>query len=272
MPTYNRKNIRIDPSVFQYPADKAASDAIHKSEAFQKALTFISEQSVEKALTGLYRSSYAEITSVNSPKIYAMIREAMEMYGMDCEISVYIQRKYEMSALLSGIKHPILLISSEFLREITEDMLWGLLASEVAGIKNGFGEIKFVESLSKFSYGLLPAIVTEPLKLLFNNWHKYAEYSFDRANLIATGDFNTTMQLILLGEAPTAILRQTDFTDPNCTFMSQSREFMNTEDTVMRVIRDVKSVTNSGLYYASRYIELFKFYQGEYYELLEETT
>lgn len=269
MPKYNKHSLRLDPAVFQHPADKAASDLIRKSEHFQKALSFISEKSLETVMYSFNRSTYAEVTKEVSPTIFAMLEEAEEMFGVDCRLSIFMKRTYDMSALLSGIKKPFIMISSEFLKQMDDNMLWGLIASEAAGIRSGFNTIKFVESICMAPSSLISPLITVPLKLLFTNWHKYAEFSFDRANLLATGDLNVTMQMILLGEAPVEALKQIDFTDPDNSFMRQCKEFIS-GDKIMDKVRDARSVLDSRVYYASRYIELYKFYQSDYYDILEE--
>lgn len=270
MQKYNKLNLRVDPAVFQHPADKAASDLVRNSDPFQKALSFISDNSMETVMYSINRSTFAEVTKEVSPTIDAMLREAEQMFNTTCNLSIFLERKYEMSALLSGIKRPYLIISTEFMREMDEDMLWGLIASEVAGVKNGFSTIKFVESLCNMAGGLIPLAISAPLRLMFTNWHKYAEFSFDRANLLATGNMNVTMQTILLGETPVDALKQIDFTDPDNTYMRQCREFLGNNGAIIDKIRDAKSIVGNGLFYATRYIELYKFYQSDFHEIIEE--
>ncbi len=270
MPQYNKHNLRVDPSVFQHPAEKAASDLLRKAGAFQKAMAFISENSLETVMYSYNRSTLAEITAEVSPTIDNMLSEAEEMFGVDCRMTIFMERRYEMTAMLSGIKKPYLVISSELLKQTDDETLWGLLASEVAGIKSGFNTIKFVEKMCAVPNSLISPVISAPLKLMFMNWHKYAEYSFDRANLLATGDLNVTMRGILLGETPQEALKEIDFTDPDNTYMRQCREFLSKKDKVMDKARDTKAILSSCLYYASRYVALFKFYQSDFFDIIEE--
>lgn len=269
MKRYNAKGIHIDPAVYQHPADKAASDAIKASEAFQKVLRFISKNGIEKWMQGMYRASLLQITPTISPEIYGMMREAQEMFDAPCIPDVFITRTYPMQAVLTGAHQPVLTISSELLRQLDEDMLWGMMASEVGGIKSGFGEIKLIEWLCQTVGNLLPPGVAQTLQVLLKNWHRYAQYTFDRTTLIATGDLNTTMRFVLLGEAPIEIIKKIDFANPDNSYMRQCRTFLEDKDLVANTLRTANAVLSGGAFYASRYMELFNFYQSDYYDILE---
>ena len=270
MNQYNVNNMEIDPKLFQHPADKAAADSIRKLPAFQKALEFISKNSVEKEMGIIYRSSLAQLTPMTAPKIFKMLEEAAEMFDVPVIPDVFLVRSYPMMVTLLGIEKPMIMISSQYLENISEHVLWGMIASEMAGIKNGFCEVKFVEWLCTTARGILPNAIVEPLNLMFSTWHKYTEYSFDRAALIATGDFNVTMQMILAGEAPREVLEKMNFADPNCDYMKQSREFFDNEDKEIQFLRNYQSIFGRFSFYASRYLELFKFYQTQYHDLMED--
>ena len=268
MNQYNVRNIRIDPSVFQHPMDKQATQSVQSNQAFQKALKWISENSVERVVRQLNHSSRARVTPSVSPKLTRMIAEGCEMFGVGTEPELYLDRSYQLSMRAQGIKQPQIVMSTEFLKHLDERELWGMIACVTAGIRSGYCEITFVEELCKC--GLLPDILVIPLTSLFNVWHKYAQFSFDRAALIATGDFNVTMRAIMAGEAPKNILANVNFSDPDCAYMKQAREFLQQTDGVTSIARTAKAMSGDGIFYVSRYIDLFHFYQSEYYDIMDE--
>lgn len=270
MGQYNVNHMRIAPHLFQHPADKAIAEKILNMQQFQKALQYISKNSIEKMVGSIYRSSMAQVTPHTSHVMFEMLKEAAEMFDVQVIPDIFLVRDYCMTALLVGMEKPMMLFSTELLKDLTEKGLWGLLASEMSGIGNGFCQIKFVEWLCNSSMGLLPDIIVQPLLLAFQNWHKYAQYSFDRAALIATGDFNTTMQFILAGEAPREVLESMEFDNPNCEYMKQCREFLENDGKVIKAVKNYYAIFDKSSYYASRYLELFQFYQSGYYDLVED--
>lgn len=267
---YNVNHIKINPQTFQHPADRTMTEKIVNMQVFQEALQFISKNSIEKQMGVVYRSSMAQLTPQVSPVIFEMLQEASEMFEVSVIPDVFLVREYSMLMTMTGIEKPMMLVSTEFLENLSEKTLWGILASEVSGIKNGFCEIKLVEWLCNSSIGILPDIVIQPLMVVFRNWHKYAQYSFDRAVLIATGDFNTAMQLVLTGEIPREALESVEFDNPNCEYMKQCREFLENDDKATRMVRNSKALFSDSPFYASRYLELFQFYQSQYYDLIED--
>lgn len=267
---YNVNHIKINPQIFQHPADRAMTEKIVNMQAFQKALQFISKNSIEKQMGGVYRSSVAQLTPHVSPVIFEMLQEAAEMFEVPVIPDIFLIREYSMMMTMIGIEKPMILVSTEFLENLSEKTLWGILASEVSGIKNGFCEIKLVEWLCNSSIGILPDVLAQSLMVVFRNWHKYAQYSFDRAALIATGNFNTAMQLVLTGGAPKEVLESVRFDDPNCEYMKQCREFLENDDKATKMVRNSKALFSDFPFCASRYLELFQFYQSQYYDLIED--
>ena len=270
MNEYNVNHLKINPQDYQHPVDKKVTEGILKMPAFQKVLQYISKNSMEKYMSSFYRSSLAQLTPEVAPKIFKMLEEAAKMYDVPVIPDVFIERTYPMMVVLHGVEKPTIRISTTLLESLSEQALWGLMASEMSGIKTGFCEIKLVEWLCNSTVGLIPDVLSVPLKVVFNNWHKYAEFSFDRANLLATGDINTTMQGMLAGEAPSHVLQSIDFSDPNCEYMKQCREFIQNDDKEASLVRNYNAVVSNYAFYASRYVDLFRFYQTEYHDLMDD--
>lgn len=269
MNQYNVHNIRIVPADFQHPADRRVSQLLLSQPAFKKALEYISKNSLERMLACIYRSSMAQLTPKTAPKICRMLEEACEMFGVDTMPEVFLERRYLTAVEMIGIEKPMILISTELLRQMDERQQWGMIASEVSGIPNGFGEIKFVEWLCSSS-GLVPFQISQPLGMFFQNWHKYLQFSYDRGTLIALGDFNEAMRSILTGEVPAEILKKMEFNDPECDYMKQSREFLEKTGHWTEKVRDYKAIVEAGVYYAARYMNLYQFAHSEYYDLVED--
>lgn len=269
MNQYNVHNMMLDPANFQHPADKKVSQLIVSQTAFQKALEYISKNSLERQLSCIYRSSMAQLTPGIAPKLYRMVEEACQMFGAKVAPEIYLQRSYSPFVTMLGIEQPMILVSTELLRQLDEQMQWGLIASKISGIRNGFNEIRFVEWMCNAS-GLVPALISQPLDILFQNWHKYLQFSYDRGALVATGNFNATMCMILAGQAPMEILKKMDFSNPGCSYMKQSREFLERTGHWTEKIRDCKAFSDAGVYYAARYMNLYQFMQEEYYDLIED--
>lgn len=270
MSKYNVSNLRIDPKVFQHPADKLITGKIKSSGAFAKMLEFISKNSLERTLYSMYLASEAHITESNAPDLIAMCREAAEMFGCPKAPELFLTRSYDMFARIQGLETPVILLSTEMVNNLSDEACFGAIASCVSGMMTGYSEISMIRWLLERVGWMLPAGTADTLNALIDQWTKVAQYSFDRATLLATGDLNKAMECILGGEMPPDVLRSIDFTDPNCGYMQQCRDFLDNQGKVMGLLRSAEAIMGKGAMYASRYIELFNFYQNEYEDLVEE--
>ncbi len=266
MNQFNIHNITIDSSVYQHPADKKATQLILSNDAFQKALQYVSKQSLERVIGFQYRSNYPQLTPKNAPKIFLMIDEAREMFGVEARPEVFLDRRYEVHTTMLGIETPRICLSTQTFKYMDDQMLWGLIASEIAGIRNGFCQIRFIEWLCQTT-GLLPDIVSDAL---FQNWHKYLQYSYDRSVLVAVGDFDVAMREVLAGEMPKDVLERMKFDDPGCGYMRQAQEFISNSGGMADLVRNYQIYLGKNAFYAARYLELYKFYHEQYFDLIED--
>ncbi|MBQ7886272.1 MAG: hypothetical protein IJ313_05195 [Clostridia bacterium] len=270
MNQYNLSGLRIDPAVFQHPADKAITEKIRKSDAFKKVLSFISEHGLEHMLYSLYLSSYAHMTPKNAPELTRMCEEAGEMFGLERTPELFLTRDYNMYGKLQCINKPVILLSTEMVNNLSERGTWAAIASCACGARSGYSEIDMISWTVNTVGALLPPGVVSAVNELVRQWKKTVQLTFDRAALLATGDLNTAMQMILGGEIPSQALSSIDFRDPSCGYMQQCREFAANQGMVMNALRAMEAIGGDGALLATRYIELFNFYQNEFEDLMEE--
>lgn len=270
MSLYNVHHLHIDPKVFQHPSDKAISDKIQNNSAFSTALDFINKNGLERMLYSLYYSSFIHITERTGPELVTMCQEAADMFGLEKTPELFLSRSYDLFGRVMGTTKPVLLYSTEFIHLLDGVSLFGALACNVAATRTGYSQIRTIDQLVSEFGSFLPPIVTLSLRELLKQWRKTAQYTADRATLLAVGDFNLAMQVILSGEIPMNVLKKIDFADPNCSYMKQCLEFEADKGKVTNAMRTLNKISTSGAMYASRYLELYDFYHHEYDDLMED--
>ena len=251
------------PELFQHPADKAACKAIKASDGFRKALAFISSNSIEKYMNGIYSSSLLKLTPKNSPVIFEMIEEAKEMFGEKRDPIIFTERRYSYGTVIEGVDQIFVRASSEHLSRVDEKTLWVWVSGFISAAKSGYGEIGFVNTLCEQSAGILPDILFKSLSLLLLNWRKYAQLSIDRAGLIASGDINAVIRNIYI-DYPPELLDDQDLTSEDCSLYKQAQEFANNENVITGAAMSIYSALRRDAYRSFRYLELLKFYKTEY--------
>ncbi len=271
MGKYNKSSRHFNVSDFQHPLDKAAVQAVMAVPGFQKLLQYISEHSVERVYGFINHSSRMKVTREMSPLIFGMLDEAARMYGGLSLPNVYLERSYEYKVTLEGISSPNIIFTTSLLEGVDERRLWPVIASEFAGIQARHGTIKFIDGMIGSAKSVLPFGIDQALTLALNNWYRNKAYTYDRAILLASEDFELAAEHILMGEASDEVIRSIGLDQPENSYLEQAMEFLQRSGTA-GVYQKLTTMLTKDQWTASRYAELYKWYQsGEYDEVLEES-
>lgn len=271
MNTYNIKNKKLNIKDFQHPADWQAVEAVTSLVGFEQVMTFLSENSVEKAYSIRNDSSLMKLSEDMCPKIYAMLKEAGAMFGTDAIPRVYLERGYDMSVTLAGIKSPFIIFTTSLLEQTDDSMLWAILVSEIAGIEAKHAVIKFVDTIFGLLKGCFPFAIDAALTLAIDSWYRNRAYTYDRAVLLVTEDFEKTAGYILQGEAPKDVLDNIRLDSSGNTYQEQAKEFLQREGTE-GLYQKLSTAFSKKQWNASRYMELYNwYYGGGYDEALERS-
>lgn len=268
---YNKNNRVFSIEDFQHPFGKQSIEKVTSFSAFNKILAFISEKSIEKSYHLMNDSSLLKISREMSPKIFSMMDEAIQMFDVSEAPEVYIERSYDLKVLLDGIESPFLVFTTSVLEQYDDSMLWPLIASEIAGIKTQFAEIKFVDKVLKMFKGTFPFVIDIGLTLALNDWYRCTAYTYDRAFLLASENFELTAKHILFGEVDSTTLDKLHLDQQDNDYYKQSKEFLERSGRA-GVYQKITTVFSRSQWAASRYIELYNWYfTGKYDEVVERS-
>ena len=211
----------IKPEAYMYPGDEAAIQAVNKVPGLSKLLGFITKYSVEKVYDMLFSSSFVKLTDETAPKIYGFYQKACDRFGLEKVPDIYVMRGYQYETTVFGIDSPKVLINSSVLNDIPEDLIEIFVSSDIAGIKAGHGKLNMLLRMMSTFGDMLPIpkeVITVPLML----WSKQKYYTYDRARMLYSDNFEAVTKLIGYGEAPLEIALETSIDDR----IEQGREFL----------------------------------------------
>ena len=266
---YCRENKKLNISAFQHPRDLEAVKKITALPGFKKILSFLSENTVEKSFHLMNNSSLMKISPDMSPKIHSMVKEAVDIFDVGEIPDIYIDRRYEMLVRLDGMSKPFIVFSTSVLEQYDDEMLFPLIASEVAGIKAGHATIKFVDSILKIAKPIIPFAIDIPVTIALNDWYRSKAYTYDRAFLLVSESFELAAKEILFGEVSVNVLQTLNLDKPNNTYLEQAQEFGG-RDGAEGLYQKFNTVFSRNQWLASRYVELYNWYNsGEYQDVLE---
>ena len=251
---------------YLYPEDKAALDRINKVPGIGKLMKFVSKNGIERFYDFMLFSSMLKITEKNAPKVYDIYRKICERFDVKKIPDIYVTRNYYIKTNVFGVETPKILISSTAFEEMSERELEVFLVSDIAGIKAGHGVMSMLQMVVNSYGGALPvpkALLAAPLYY----WSKQRYYTYDRARMIYSDDYELVMKLIDYGNIPETAPGMNARTIEER--MVQSEEFRSMGG-FSQVSRSAKTLDNDAPWNADRAVQLFNWVESGLYSKVKE--
>lgn len=249
-----------------YPEDKAALDRINKVPGIEKLMKFISKNGIERFYDFILSSSMLKITDKNSPKVYDMYRTICERFDLKKIPDVYVSRDYSIKTTVFGADNPKIMVNSAVFEEMNERELEVFLSSDIAGIKAGHGIMSMVQMVVNSYAGILPVpkvLLTTPL----NYWSKQKYYTYDRARMIYSDDYELVMKLTDYGNIPEKADGMNARTIEER--LSQSEEFRSMGG-ISKVSISTQTLESDIPWNADRAVQLFNWVESGLYSKAKE--
>lgn len=251
----------FDVKDFQHSEDSAFAGKIFSNSTVQSVLKKFKETNIEGVYTYLYQSSCPQLTEKTSPEIFKMLAKACKMFGLEKIPSVYVTRNYDEMVSVRGINEPFLVFSSEYLRKLEGETLFGILASQVAAIRCRHHMILYITWGVDFASGLIPgaSIVITPL---INDWMRCRYFTYDRTFCLATKNRALALRQVLLNVVPKNILDEMQIATNQDVYLAQAEKFLETMNNsrTQAVIKKAISMYSYKIWLPERYAEINKFF------------
>lgn len=217
----------ISEQDFRHPKDSALMNQILENIVFEKIQNYIIDHDIERIYTYMDTSSCIEINRNMSCSIHDMLVKICDMFDLTDIPLLFVRRDYGSTIEIHGFVRPYIVVSSHFLDRLSQEMLFGALAAQAAGIKAEHHKILFAlwtaDILSQImpAFSLLAGAVT-------NQWRRMRFYTYDRACLLATQDIELTLQLILVNTVSEPKLKWMKCGKEGDIYLNQMQCFLET--------------------------------------------
>ena len=256
---------KITQDAFLHPGDEAAIQTIRKIPGFEKLLSFISKNSFEKTCDITWSSTYLQLTKENAPRVVEMYQKICDAFGLEQIPKLFLRRTYMIENVVIGMETPKILISSSALDNMNDNELETYLVADVAGLVAGHGIYNFIKMLIDQLAFLFP-VPQSVLLLPMSNWAKQRYYTYDRARMLYSDDYETVMKLIDFGEAPRTVLDRIGI-DERTEQAIAFDELTSSQNAIKTLI----AVTKEKPWNTMRIAELYNWVEsGMYTEIKEE--
>jgi Zn-dependent protease with chaperone function len=168
--------------------------------------------------------------------LYEILRESCHRLDM-AEPELYISGNPFPNAFTGGVERPYIIVRSSIVDTLTDDELVHLIGHELGHIKLGHilymsvarVVLPLLELVGRRTFGL-GDVASVGLILAFAEWLRQAEFSSDRAGLLATQDIGISMHANLaLTAGPNRLRHEANLED----FVNQARSYQDATNSDM---------------------------------------
>ena len=193
--TYGRLK-GLKPEDFEHPGEKAAMAVLRNIPFLDVVMAKYTDMQIQMGLYGEAVGSYFRITEKTNPRIYRLYKIALERLDMPREYPLYCKMGFDYNAAAVGADDPFIFIHSSTVANYTDGEMLNLLGHELGHIKCGhLVYYNLAYSMNSILAGLggIATAAAVGLQYAIMDWHRKAEYSADRAGLIAAGDIQVVL-------------------------------------------------------------------------------
>jgi hypothetical protein len=246
--------MNTDLSDYRHPADLDLMNDIMKKDACIRIRNYIYEHDIEKIYSFYDTVSCIEINGDISTEIVAFTAKACEIFGIKTIPKVYIIRDYDLSAEIRGFETPYIVLSSVYLEKLSSEMLFGVIASMIAGIKAEHHKMLFMISVAELFASFIPwgNVI---LGAMTNSWKRTRYFTYDRAFYLVTGDYKLTLRSILSEELSDSDSKHLHCGEDGDIYSKQAKDFFSGGD----IPKGYYKLTEDFPWAPERYSEIVKF-------------
>lgn len=264
---------------YEHPLDRSALDALEGTPGLENLLRRVNQYGIEKLMKTMYTGSYIKVAAGSFPKVYSAFQEVCEIIHLKPVPDLYVGRIPDIDAFTIGSENPIVILADRAVECFTAPELAYVMGHEIGHIKSQHGLYHMLanqifpyigELITTTTLGV-GGLLTTPIQLALASWSRKAEFTCDRAGLLACQDLDAAITTLMkIAGAPSTHYSRLD---PS-VFLSQAREFKGyDEDSLNRIIKILINLENSHPWTVMRCAELSAWVDsGDYQMVIDKYT
>lgn len=255
---------------YQHEDDKGAFLSLKKVKAFDKAVDWVVENTVEKVTDVQQTGSSLCVNEESSPNLYKLVLSIANTLDMEEIPQIYTRWGYDIYMTTDGDKHPKMLINTGVIDLLTEEEQRFLIGHEFGHIKSNHLQYLLLCRYWPLFSEYVPGSSLLQIPLFY--WSRMTDLTADRVGLLACQDINVALRtMIKLAGAPKSLYDKHDELNVEA-FIEQAESFTWKKMGVMNsIIEKLSVMDNTAPWMVRRASELLKWYKsGEYDKLIQK--
>jgi Zn-dependent protease with chaperone function len=226
VPAPSRRHVLtgIAPVAWEHPADRAALQTLRAipglDELVRKVMSFLGERGVRQ----LFTADSVRVNERQRPRLHALYTEVLETLDWPERPDLFVTQTPFVNAMAVGFKQPFIVIHSGALAILDEPQQRVLLGHEVGHVMSGHSTYSTLALLFlSFGFNVVPGLglIALPIQLALLEWYRKAEFSSDRAGLLASQEPLDAMRMFLLFAGGNAAADESNLDE----FLVQAQEY-----------------------------------------------
>lgn len=251
---------------YEHPFDRKALNALEGTPGFEYLMKKFWEYGIETMLTVQCTGSNLQVTEKNFPRLHEIFAHACSTLDLPLQPRLYFQLAADINAYATGVENPIVVLSSETADRMTDDELLFIIGHELGHIKSNhvlyqnMGQVIPIlgSYVGQVTFGV-GNMISLGLTLALQNWKRMAEFTADRAGLLACQNYEAAASaMVKLAGLPLKHY------DKNITedFMQQARDFEELDyENLSKVAKVMATLTATHPWTVQRAAELNRFHK-----------
>lgn len=261
---------------YEHSADREALALLRKVPFFDKILAAYIDFTIKSAQDIIAKGDHYRVTAKSCPRVYKLYQTALERLNMDREPDLYIKLSYDYNACAMGVKDNIILIHSSCVQNFSDGELLLDLGHELGHIKSGhslyYNLADYINSniLPQILGNKISSYLTNGLRYAIMDWRRKAEYTADRAGMIAALDYEESQNNMLKYLGCGSVLNKVNISAEEV--LNQCEDFKSVQDDIIgKIIYITQTCSMTHPWSITRMKELENWYKsGEFNSLIEK--
>lgn len=179
---------------FQHILDSQAIANLQQVPGLPKVVKFISQHGIERVILVEKMSSSLRVNAQQYPSLYKQYVKMAQVLDVKKLPNLYVQTTHDINAFAMGVENYTIVLCSGLIDIMTEDELLAIIGHELGHVKCEHQLYKtmayilsnFGNAVISYAIPYVGQMVSIGLQLAILEWNRKAEFSCDRAALLAT--------------------------------------------------------------------------------------
>lgn len=186
----------ISSAAWEHPADRAALNTLRAIPGFDQVVRKVAAFFGEAGVRQLFLANAVRVGPSQRPKLWAQYQEVLATLDWKEVPELYVTQTPLVNAAAVGFEKPFIVVNSGLLELLDEEERRDILGHELGHIMSGHTTYTTIAiiilTIGINNLPFLAGLALLPFQLALLEWYRKAEFSADRAGLLATQDVRVT--------------------------------------------------------------------------------